>query len=97
MEKASRVSDKSVRDCRQSARKKENYIIVSEYLGRYKQHEYKIKIEDWKNISKYGNYEYNKFEYLSKVAKYDIHCCNNLRILESQIKAIDKLMKSYKL
>lgn len=87
------VSDKSVRDQRQSARIKGDSVIVTEYLGRYKQRDYKIKINDWNSISKYGNYQYNKFEYVQSIAKYDLLYCDNVRIIESQIKAIEGAIK----
>lgn len=80
------ASDKSVRDCRQSARIKNDYIIITCYIGRSKLYSYNIKIDEWNNISKYGNHDYNKFEFLS--SKNTGEC---ERTVESQIRAIDKL------
>jgi len=88
------ASDKSVRDQRQSARVKGAFIIVAGFLGRRKQREYKIKMDGWNSISKYGNYEYNKFEYVQSIAKYDLLYCYNVRIIESQIKAIERAIKN---
>lgn len=92
------VIDKSVVDNHQSATLRENTIEIVSRFGRKKVFSYTIKISDYIKPPHQGhNMQYNRFKLLSdkiqkKVPWFDLSNPLHVRILESQLRAINKLL-----
>lgn len=90
------ATDKSVRNRTQRATLKGSIIEIKNNVGTRKVYSYKIQFDDWYAISKLGNYDYNKMEFIkgqvSKLGELQDEPDINQRIIESQVKAIEKLL-----
>jgi hypothetical protein len=80
-----------VRDHNQKAFFEQETIKVISMTGRRISYSYTISVTDWRNISRIGNYEFNRREFLEKKMPQAITTEENSlrqRIIDAQIKAI---------